>query len=503
MQRSRRARASVGLAAGASMKQGLGAILVEADLITEAQLDESLELQKVYREKLASILVRQNHLTEKFAVSYLGRHLGVPSVDMSRHTISMDLLRLVSFVVCSQKMVFPVQLQGDSLQLAMADPLDEAQVAELGRDLQLRIRPCIALEASIKNAIEEAAIAVRAGRRVFTPSALHDRLPSFSLAPRRRPLPPGTGPLPVVAVEEGHAAPVVEKLGGELLAYDKSFTRTGLRSARAAASLGPTETRAAEDPGPSGEPAPSTVVLVDSNTNTQRAMSDLLGKSKTLRVVGVGSAEEALPLLADAPVLIVRRGRPDEHPLELCRQARALSTDLRVVLITRTRRGWAYQMDVRDVFGVDLVLEPPLDGPHLREQIEELVGLGRGPDPEREDAVKECLKAGVASLKRNNADEAIAALEDGLTKDPRSDLLHYYLGMTYERNDRPEDAIESYEQAIETNPGFEDALVSLATLYERSGMRRKSVEIWQRVLSANPEPASRDRIKARIFELLR
>ena len=173
------------------MKQSLGTILVDAGLITKAQLDRSLELQKVYRERLASILVRQNHLTEKFAVSYLGRQLDVPAVDLSRHTISLDLLNVVSLVVCSQKMVFPVQLQGSTLQLAMADPLNQAVVAELAREHQLRLRPCIALEASIKNAIEEAAIAVRTGRRVFTPSALHHRLPTLSLDPRRRPLAAG------------------------------------------------------------------------------------------------------------------------------------------------------------------------------------------------------------------------------------------------------------------------------------------------------------------------
>ena len=103
----------------------------------------------------------------------------------------------------------------------------------------------------------------------------------------------------------------------------------------------------------------------------------------------------------------------------------------------------------------------------------------------------------------NHAIEAgIEALRGGLEKDPRSDLLHYYLGKAYERKGRPEDAIEYYERAIETNPEFEDALVCLATLYEKAGMRHKSVEIWQRVLSTTPDAAPRERIKAHIMELL-
>jgi len=497
------------------MRQGLGTIMVEAGLITQAQLDETLELQKVYREKLASILVRQNHLTEKFAVTYLGRQLSVPAVDMSKHAISLDLLRLVPLVVCSTKLVFPIRLEGGLLQLAMADPLNQAVVAELAQKHQVRLRPCIALEASIKNAIEEAAVAVKAGRRTFTPSPLHDRLATFSLDPRRRPLPPGTGPLPVVALEKDRSAPIVEKLGGGAIAYDRSFTKTGLKSVSVSSPnvadelpgdkpAPPSEetAQATEESGPAVEPAPGKVVLVDGNQETRRAMAELLGKSEALRVVGVGNASDALPQLADASLLIVRRGLRHENPLELCRQARALSTDLRIVLITPTRRGWAYQADVRDAFGVDLVLGPPLDGPRLREQVEELVGLGKGTDAEQEAAVQKNLRAGMAGLKGANVDAAIEALQDGLEKDPRSDLLNYYLGKAYERKGSAQDAIDYYEQAIETNPDFEDALVCLATLYERTGMRRKSIEIWQRVLSATADASSQERIKSHITELL-
>ena len=376
------------------MRQGLGTTMVEAGLITQAQLDETLELQKVYGEKLASILVRQNHLTEKFAVTYLGRQLGVPGVDMSKHAISLDLLRLVPLVVCASKLVFPLRLESGLLQLAMADPLDQELVAELAQEHGVRLRPCIALEASIKNAVEEAAVAVKAGRRTFTPGALHDRLATFSLDPRRRPVPPGTGPLPVVRLEKDRSAPIVERLGGGTISCDRSFTRTGLKAVSVSRSkvsddrpgAGPARppedaAHAAEESGPTPQPARRKVVLVDGNPDTRRATEELLGRSAALRVVGVGSASDALAQLADAPLLIVRRGRRYENPLELCRQARALSGDLRIVLITPTRRGWAYQADVRDAFGVDLVLGPPLDGPRIREQSEELVGLERAPTP--------------------------------------------------------------------------------------------------------------------------
>ena len=75
--------------AGVARKE-LGEILREADLISEAQLAEALALQKTFGERLASILVRQRILTEKFAVTYLGRQLGVPAVDLSKPEIDLD-----------------------------------------------------------------------------------------------------------------------------------------------------------------------------------------------------------------------------------------------------------------------------------------------------------------------------------------------------------------------------------------------------------------------------
>jgi len=494
------------------MRKELGTTMVEAGLITQDQLDEALQLQKLYGEKLASILVRQNFLTEKFAATYLGRQLRVPSIDLSRVTISLDLLRLVPLADCGRKMIFPVRLERGQLQLAMADPLNETLIGELGREHGMRLAPCIALEASIKNAIEEAAAAVRAGRRSFTPSALHYRLQTFSLDPRREALLSPTGPLPVLKLDRGGLAPTVETLGGNRVDYGKGFTETprdsepgGPRGATAppVGAPGPRASAPAETP---ASPAPrrvaGRVLLVDGNGDTRKAAERLLRQAGSLRVVAVGSTADALIRLNDAPLLLVRSGLPHEDPLELCREARTLRPDLRIVLITSVHRGWAFEADVREAYGVDVVLGLPLDEGRLRRCVGELLGLGTTQDPEHEATVRKQLKAGVAALKRESVDEAIAALEEGLAVDPRSDLLHYYLGMAYERKGRVQGAISQYEAAIETNPGFEDALVLLATLYERAGMRRKSVEVWQRVLSTAANTSSRERIKAHIVELL-
>ena len=92
-------------------RKGLGEILREADLISEAQLAEALALQKSYGERLASILVRKHILTEKFAVTYLGRQVGVPGVDLSQQEIDLALLSKVTLEICEKNLVFPVKVR--------------------------------------------------------------------------------------------------------------------------------------------------------------------------------------------------------------------------------------------------------------------------------------------------------------------------------------------------------------------------------------------------------
>src|SRR3954451_13236899 len=107
-------------------RQELGEILLKADLVTEQQLKEALALQQTFGERLASVLVRQHILTEKFAVTYLGRQLGIPGVDLSKTEIDLALLEMVPLELCERKLVFPVRVEGRHLQIAMSDPMDKS-----------------------------------------------------------------------------------------------------------------------------------------------------------------------------------------------------------------------------------------------------------------------------------------------------------------------------------------------------------------------------------------
>ena len=192
-------------------RKELGEILLEADLINPVQLKEALALQRTYGERLASVLVRQNILTEKFAVTYLGRQLGMPPVDISKTDIEVSLLDVVPLELCERHLVFPIKVEGTRLQIAMSDPMDHGLVSEIEFKTGVRLAPMIALEASIKNAILEARRAIKSGHKKISPNVQKSRpvQPVAAAAPQ----PHAATRIPLVPLEDRERA-VIETLAG-------------------------------------------------------------------------------------------------------------------------------------------------------------------------------------------------------------------------------------------------------------------------------------------------
>ena len=461
-------------------RKELGEILREADLVSEAQLNEALNLQRTFGERLASILVRQKILTEKFAVTYLGRQLGVPPVDLSKAEIDLSLLEVVHLDVCEKHLVFPVKIEGTRLQIAMSDPLDHVLVTEMEFKSGLRLAPMIALESSIKNAIGEARRALKAGQRkiVLKP---RDAPPPAAPAPAAAAPPPVT-PAPLSPLEARERA-VFETLAGAPL-----VNRV------------PTEARV-----PAVEEM-HTVLVVDDDQDVLRLMADILS-SRKYRVVTGCTGREALAKVREAvPDLVILDGMlPEIHGFDICRQLKSSERfrHIPVVMVSAVHTGWRFAADVKEKYGADDYLEKPFEAAELLRRVETL--LSREPSGvarDSEAAARQHLKEGVIALKQNRLDDAVAAFERGLAIDQFNDMLHYYLAMTYDKKDMVFHAIDHYEKAIQINQDFYDAITALANLYQKQEFWRKAVEMWELALAATKDEAVRARIKDHLLSLL-
>ncbi len=469
-------------------RKELGEILRQADLVSDSQLAEALSLQRTYGERLASVLVRQNILTEKFAVTYLGRQLGVPAVDLSKHEIDLGLLDLVPLELCERKLVFPVRVHAGRLELAMADPLDTTLVSEIEFKTGARLSPQISLESAIKNAILEARRAVKAGQRKIQPH-IQRHAPAGATAV---PVPPGpaapaapSGPIRVASMEEKERA-VFETLAGQPLAIEEApVPAPSVRSS------------AVEEI--------QTVLVVDDDPATL-VMAETVLRSRKYKVLTAGTGREALQKVREAlPDVVILDGMlPEVHGFDICRQIKTSERfrHIPVLMMSAVHTGWRFAADVKETYGADDYLEKPFDPKDLLRRVETLLNRAPAVAPASEAAARQHLKEGVVALKQDRLDDAVAAFRKGLAIDQFNDLLHYYTAMTYERKEMPFQAIDHYEKAIQINSDFYDAITALATLYQRQEFWRKAVEMWEMALHATKDETVRTRIKEHLLTLL-
>jgi len=463
-------------------RKELGEILREADLITPAQLTEALGLQRTYGERLASVLVRQHILTEKFAVTYLGRQLGVPPVDLSKSEIELSLLDMVPLELCERHLVFPVQVEGTRLQLAMADPLDRTVLSEIEFKTGVRLAPLIALESSIKNALAEARRALKAGQRQIMPNVQKPR--------EGAPASPPTTPAPDEEVKPVPVSPLEEK---ERAIFE---TLAGAPLARVPVAA-PVRVPAVEEV--------QTVLAVDDDPAVLQLMEKIL-QSRKYRVLTARSGREALAKVREAiPDLVVLDGMlPEVHGFEICRQLKTSERfrHIPVLMVSAIHTGWRFAADVKEKYGADDYLEKPFESAELLRRVESLLTRAPTVAPTSETAARQQLKEGVVALKQDRVDDAVDAFTRGLAIDQFNDLLHYYLALAYEKKGMVFHAIDHYERAIHITPDFYDAITALATLYQKQEFWRKAVEMWEMALTATRDEAVRARIKDHLLSLL-
>lgn len=136
-------------------KKKLGEILVEAGLVSKQQIDEALRVQKETGERLGKVLVRLNLINEEALISFLGEQLGIPHVDLKDYLVDPDTINLVPEFVARKHQLVPLFKIGDTLTVAMVDPLNVFAIDEVSLKAGCTIEPALAMESDIKKAIDQ------------------------------------------------------------------------------------------------------------------------------------------------------------------------------------------------------------------------------------------------------------------------------------------------------------------------------------------------------------
>lgn len=147
----------------------LGDLLVAANIIDPAQLDEALAQQKEAGLRLGETLVALGHVSELQVAQTLSHQLSVPWANLRHVDFSRELLNRVPAELAERAHVVPVYVrrvkgQGDVLFVATDDPLNEAGLAELASVVGMPIKPMVASALDVREALR-----VYYGRLVLPP----------------------------------------------------------------------------------------------------------------------------------------------------------------------------------------------------------------------------------------------------------------------------------------------------------------------------------------------
>ena len=131
----------------------LGDILTSVGIITEQQLNEALEIGKRDKKRLGEALIDSKIITERQLIDVLKLQLGVDYVELTKINIPSVLAQIVPKNLAKKYTLVPVKLVGDTLHIAMVDPLNFPAIEEVKSVTKKKVVPMISTRAATEHAI--------------------------------------------------------------------------------------------------------------------------------------------------------------------------------------------------------------------------------------------------------------------------------------------------------------------------------------------------------------
>ncbi|KPV96826.1 MULTISPECIES: GspE/PulE family protein [unclassified Pseudoalteromonas] len=137
------------------LKMRLGDLLVHEHIISEQQLNDALQAQKITGRKLGATLIEQQVIEETQLLRFLAQQLNVAFVNLDNEKLDPKVVKLIPEVYARRFRALALADLGESIQIAMSDPADLSsldQLAPIVAPKQIEI--VVAQEQQILNAFD-------------------------------------------------------------------------------------------------------------------------------------------------------------------------------------------------------------------------------------------------------------------------------------------------------------------------------------------------------------
>jgi len=136
-------------------RRKLGELLIETGLLSVEQLMEALKVQRDTGKRLGAILMDMNFVSEEEIAFALAMQLKIPYIDLHDYPIKESVLESIPREVSNKFTVVAVDLRGNILNVAMADPLDLNVIKDLQFITGYNIQPSISTPTHIQDTLQK------------------------------------------------------------------------------------------------------------------------------------------------------------------------------------------------------------------------------------------------------------------------------------------------------------------------------------------------------------
>ena len=136
-------------------KKQLGQLLLESGLIRREQLEKALGELKNTGQRLGSALIKLGFAEEEEVLKVLAKQLDISYLKLSDIEIDRQIVGMVPVKFATRYKVMPIKISGDTLTVAMADPLDIHTIDDLRLLSGCKIEAVISSEKEITKAIRK------------------------------------------------------------------------------------------------------------------------------------------------------------------------------------------------------------------------------------------------------------------------------------------------------------------------------------------------------------
>jgi len=135
--------------------QQLKAFLLDAGLVTKAQLDKAAKKAKKTNQDIGDVLITEGQIKSQDLIKLKAYILGIPFVNLEKESIDSKVLKIIPEPIARNHNIVAFRKSGNNLEVAMLDPEDLRTIEFIKKTIPLKILPRLTTRESIKNALKQ------------------------------------------------------------------------------------------------------------------------------------------------------------------------------------------------------------------------------------------------------------------------------------------------------------------------------------------------------------